>query len=224
MYSVSTRAAGVTWKNVLTNPFIFGLMAISLDTSTLSLISMSLFLVVSSLFPLRIPHLPFSAFIACGIIFALGCGIGGLALVGVLERLFPDFPTVKQWEWTQRVPSAFGNLALLAWVFVVLNISPIDRQLIISTGLIAAAAGYALTLDTIVIRDILVFGAPHEITDWEQGIAVLLDGCALVSWERLVARKLASTSIERFIGRCMLFVGVFSILLGIFEILWDIFS
>ena len=223
MYDMPAKASKVTWQKVLASPFIFWIMAI-LPDSVMALISTSLLLVMSSLSPLRMPRVPFSVSIACGIIFAIGCGIGGLALATILERLFPNLPTVKQWEWVQWVPSAFGNLAILVWVFVVLNISPVTRPLILSTVLIATAAGYALTLDAVAIGEALVFGVTHEISDWEQGIAVLLNGSALVVWERLVHRKLMSSSIERFIGGCTLFIGILLILVGIFGILWDIFS
>ena len=73
--------------------------------------------------------------------FALGCGIGGLGLAKILEDLFPNFPTVSQWEWIQWLPSAFENLAILIWVYIVLNISPVTRSLFISAILVAAAAG-----------------------------------------------------------------------------------
>ena len=101
------KESKVIWQKVLASPFIFWIMAIPPD-SVMALISTSLLLVMSSLSPLRTPHLPFSVSIACGIIFAIGCGIGGLALANILERLFPDFPTVQQWKWVQWVPSAFG--------------------------------------------------------------------------------------------------------------------
>ena len=219
MHDMHAKASKVTWQKVLASPFIFWIMAIPPDSdSVMALISTSLLLVMSSLSPLRIPRVPFSVSAACGIIFALGCGIGGLALANVLERLFPDFPIVLQWKWVQWVPSAFGNLAILAWIFVMLNISSVTRPLIVSTGLIAAAAGYALTLDAVAIREALVFGVTHEIADWEQGIAVLLNGSALVVWERLIHRKLMSSS-ERFIGGCTLFIGILLILGGIFFIL-----
>ena len=116
------------------------------------------------------------------------------------------------------------SLAILAWVFVVLNVSPVTRPLIVSTGLFAAAAGYALTLDAVAIREALVFGVTHEIADWKQGIAVLLNGSALLVWERLIHRKLISSSAERLIGGCTLFLGILSILFGISMILLSIFS
>ena len=220
MYSMSTNRSDVTWKNVLANPFILSIMAIPLDSnSVLALISTSFVLVVSSLPLLHIRHVSFSVSIPCGIIFALGCSIGGFALSHILERLFPNFPTVNQWEWIQWVPSAFGNLAILVWVIVVLNISPVSRSLVIGTGLVAAAAGYALTLDAVAVRETLIFDVPHEITDWEQGIAYLLNGNALVVWSRLVIRGLVSANREKLATMGTLFVGICIILLGIIKIL-----
>ncbi len=149
--------------------------------------------------------------------------MGSLGLGNILERQFPNFPTVSQWEWIRWLPSAFENLAILIWVYVVLNISPVTRSLSVSAILVAAAAGYSLTSDALAIRDTLVFGVTREVADWEQGLKFLLNGCALAAWVRLIIRKLASTSVERFTGRCMLFVAGTFILAGIFQILWDIF-
>ena len=220
-----TRVSQVTWKTILVNPLIFGTMAIPLDgDSVLLLIGTGVTVTVSGLIVLGIPRVPRSVFIACYVMFALGCGIGGLGLAKILEDLFPNFPTVREWEWIQWLPSAFENLAILIWVYIVLNISPVTRSLFISAILVAAAVGYSLTSDALAIRDAIVFGVTREIADWEQAVEVLLTGCALVAWARLVIRKLASTSNEEFIERCTLLVGVISILGGIFVILWDIFS
>ena len=190
--------------------------------SALLLIATGVVLAVSGLMPLGISRVSVPVHIGCGLIFVLGCGVGGLGLANILERQFPNFPTVSQWEWIWWLPSAFENLAFLIWVYVVLNISPVTRSLFISAVLVAAAAGYALTSDVLAIREALIFGVAREIADWEQAVEFLLNGCALAGWARLI-RKLASTSLERFTGRCALLVGVTFILLGIFGILWDIF-
>lgn len=225
MFAGTKKVSKVTWKTVLTNPFVFGIMAIPMEgDNTLMLISTSLLLVISSLIPIGIPRVSFSVSIACGIKFILGCGLGGLALANVLAYLFPDFPTVKQWEWMQWVPSAFGNLAILAWVYVVLNISPVNRLLVIGTGLVAGAAGYGVTLDAIAIREALIFDITHEMEDWQQAVEMLLNGCALAFWGHFIARKLASAKYEGTLAGCTLFIGVISILGGIFGILWDLFT
>ncbi|MDD9973076.1 MAG: hypothetical protein OXU27_03670 [Candidatus Poribacteria bacterium] len=225
MFDRAAKVSKVTWKTVLLNPLIFGTMAIPSDSdSALLLIATGVVLAASGLIPLSIPRVRISTFIACGIICILGCGVGSLGMANILERQFPNYPTVSQWEWTRWLPSAFENLAILIWVYVVLNISPVTRSLSISAILVAAAAGYSLTSDALAIRDALVFGVTREIADWEQAMEFLLNGCALVAWVRLIIRKLASTSVERFTGRCMLFVGGTFILVGIFGILWDIFS
>ena len=224
MDSMSTKASEVTWRNVLANPFVFGVIVLPLDSNdTLALISVCFLLVGTGSIPLQIQRLPRSTSIACGVMFALGCGIGGFALTNVLEYLFPNFPTVKQWEWMQWLPSVFGNLAILVWVFIVLNIAPITRPLLISIVLIAASAGYMLSLDVLRIRSALIFDVIREITDWEEGIAALLNGCALFIWERFITRELAKTQLEQFVRKCTLLLGVMSILFGILGILWSIF-
>ena len=224
MFDRTAKVSKVTWKTILLNPLIFGTMAIPSDSdSALLLICTGVVLAASGLMPLSIPRVHVSTSIACGIIFLLGCGVGSLGLANILERQFPNFPAVSQWEWIQWLPSAFENLAILIWVYVVLNISPVTRSLFVSAILVAAAAGYSLTSDVLAIRDTLVFGVTREISEWEQGVKLLLNGCAVAAWARLIIRKLASTSVERFTGKCMLFVGGTFILGGILGILWDIF-
>ena len=229
MSNMSTKVSQVTWRSVLANPLILGFVAIPLDTrsdDTILLISVSCILVASAVAPLQIPRIPFSASIACRIMFVLGCGVGGLALANILAHLFPDFPTVKQWEWVQSVPSAFMNLAILIWIFVILSIVPVNYPLyplIVSTSFVAVAAGYALTLDALVIREAFVFDRIREITDMEKGTVTILYGCALVVWERLIVRKLISFSVTKSVGDLTLFLGVLSILLGIFMILRSVF-
>ena len=230
MFVKTTKASKVTvskvtWKTILVNPLIFGVMAVPSDSdSALLFIATGVVLAASGLMPLGISSVSVPVHIGCGLIFVLGCGVGGLGLANILEREFPNFPTVSQWEWIRWLPSAFENLAILIWVYVVLNISPVTRSLFISAIFVAAAAGYALTSDALAIRDALVFGVTREIADWEQGVEFLLNGCALAVWARLIIRKLATTSIERFTGRCALLVGVTLILGGIFGILWELFS
>lgn len=225
MIDRTAKKSKVTWKTILVSPLIFGIMAVPTDSdSALLLICTGVILAASGLMPLGIPRVSRSVFVACFVIFVLGCGVGALGLANILERQFPNLPNVNQWMWIQSLPSAFENLAILLWIFVVLHISPLTRSLYISASLVAAAAGYALTSDVLAIRDALVFGVTREIADWEQGVESLLNGCALTAWARLIIRKLASTSIEAFVGKCALLVGIVSILIGIFGILWDIFS
>ena len=225
MFDKLAKMPNVTWKTIQLNPFIFGIMGIPIDSnSTLSLIATSCVLVGSSLMPLGIARVPVSVSIACRIIFVLGCSIGGLGLANILESLFPNFPTVREWIWVQWVPSILSNLAVVIWVFVILKISPITRSLLISTVLVAAAAGYSLSCDARAIEDFLLFDVIREAARWEEGIAYFLQGSALVVWAHLIMRKLATSPLDRSIHRGTLLVGVGSILLGIFEILSHIFS
>ena len=225
MLDRTAKVSKVTWKTILVSPLSFGAMMVPSDSnSALALIATGSAVALSGLMPLGIPRVPRSVFIACGLMFALGCGIGGLGLANILERQFPNFPNVSQWVWIQWLPSAFENLAVLLWIYVVLNISPVTRSLYMSAVFVAAAAGYSLTSDVLAIRDALLYGVTHETTDWEQAVEFLLNGCALAVWARLIIRKLASTSAERFVGSLTLFVGATMILGGIFFILWSIFS
>ncbi|RKU20759.1 hypothetical protein C6500_08050 [Candidatus Poribacteria bacterium] len=221
----TAKTSKVTWKTILVNPLIFGSMAVPSDSdSALLLICTGVIIAASGLMPLGIPRVPVSVSIACGIMFVLGCGIGGVGLANVLERQFPNFPNVSQWVWIQWLPSAFENVAILIWIYVVLHIAPVTRSLFISAVFVAAAAGYALTSDVLAIRDALAFGVTREVTNWEEGMKFLFNGGALAVWARLIIRKLASTSAEQFLAKCTLFIGVMFILGGIFQILWDIFG
>lgn len=224
MFNRTAKVSKVTWKTILKNPLILSVMIVPSDSSAFALIATGSVVAISGLMPLGIPRVARSVFVACCAIFALGCGIGGLGLSNILERLSPNFPDVNQWAWIQWIPSTFENLAILIWVYVVLNIAPVTRSLHISTVFIAAAVGYSLTSDALALRDVIVFGVTREISDWEQGAEWLLNGCALTVWARLVIRQLASTSIEEFTGKCTLFLGVIYILGGIFGILRDIFT
>ena len=224
MSNRTTKGSRVTWKTILVNPLIFGTMAVPSDSdSALLLVCTGVIVAASGLMPLGIPRVPVSVSIACGIMFVLGCGIGALGVANVLERQFPNFPTVSQWEWIRWLPSAFENLAILVWTYVVLHIAPVTRSLFMSAVFVAAAAGYSLSSDVLAIRDALVFGVTREVTNWEEGMEFLLNGCALAVWARLIIRKLASTSAEAFLAKCMLFIGSMFILGGISQILWDIF-
>ena len=225
MFNRTAKVSKVTWKTILVNPLILGSMAIpSDDNSVLLLFATGVILVGSSVIPLGIPRVPISVSIACGIIFILGCGVSSLGLIKILEDQFPDFPTVIQWKWGQWLPSAFESLAILVWIYVVLNISPITRSLFIATVLVTAAAAYTFTSDALAIRDAIVFDVTREIANWEEGVETLLNGCAVVVWSHLIVRELASTSNEKFSGKWTLFVGAMLILGGMINILRDIFS
>jgi len=225
MFDKPAEMSKVTWKTIQVDSLILAIMLIPEDSnSALSLIAMGSILVSSGLRPLGIPRVPLSVSIACRIILVFGCGIGGLGLANILEGLFPNFPTVREWNWVQWVPSILGNLALIIWVFVILKISPVTRSLLISTVLITAAAGYSLSCDAMAIKDLLLFDVAREAAIWEEGIAHLLQGSALVVWTHLISRKIATSAMDKFLQRLNLFGGVIKILWGIFGILWDIFS
>ena len=219
------KVSKVTWKTVVVNPVILGSMffVVSDDNSTLLLLATGTLLVGSALMPLGIPRLPVSVRIACGIIFVFGCSISGLGLGKILGKLFSDFPTLEEWTWMHRVPSAFEHLAILVWIFVALNIAPVTRRLLISTGLVAAAAAYGLTLDASLIRDALVFNVLSEIEEWKQAIEILLKGCAVAFWASHITLKLATTSFEEFSGKCILCVACTLISWGVALLLRNLF-
>lgn len=218
MFNKSTQITQTTWKTVQSNAlFLFLAMVIptEIDNSPLLLLCQGAALFLTGGMPLVIPRIPVSASIACGIVMALGCGIATFSLA----PWFPALKTVIVSNWGQWVPSVSFSLAVVLWVFVVLKISPISRALLISTAFVAAAAGYSLACGVHAMVDAIVSDVTRTFKLWEEGIAYLLNGCAMVVWARLVTRKLAGPG-----EKATLFLGYLSIGLGIFAILWHIFS
>lgn len=218
MFNKSTQITPTTWKTVQSNAlFLFFAMVIptEIDNSPLLLLGQGVILFSTGGMPLVIPRIPVSASIACGIVMALGCGIATFSLA----PWFPALKTVIISNWGQWVPSVSFSLAVVLWAFVVLKISPISRALLISTAFVAAAAGYSLACGVHAIVDAIVSDVTRTFKLWEEGIAYLLNGCAMVVWARLVTRKLAGPG-----EKATLFLGYLSMGIGIFAILWHIFS
>lgn len=223
MFDKPTQITQTTWRTVQSNAgFLFFAMVIStkIDNSPTLLLCHGAILFFTGVMPLGIPRIPVSAFITCGIVMALGCGIASFSLA----PLFPALQTVVVSNWGQWVPSVSVSLAAVLWVFVVLKISPISRALLISTAFVAAAAGYSLACGVHAIVDAIVSDVTRTFKPWEEGIAYLLNGCAMVVWARLVIRKLADPGQNRFSEKVTLFVGYLLMGAGIFGILWHIFS
>lgn len=218
MFNKPTQITQTTWKTVQSNAlvlFIAMVIPTRIDNSPLLLLCLGATLFLTGGMPLVIPRIPVSASIACGIVMALGCGIATFSLA----PWFPALETVVVSNWGQWVPSVSYSLAVVLWVFVVLKISPISRALLISTAFVAAAASYSLACGVHAIVDAIVSDVTRTFKLWEEGIAYLLNGCAMVVWARLVTRKLAGPG-----EKATLFLGYLSIGLGIFAILWHIFS
>lgn len=218
MFNKPTQITQTTWKTVQSNAlFLFLAMVIptEIDNSPLLLLGQGVILFSTGGMPLVIPRIPVSASIACGIVMALGCGIATFSLA----PWFPVLETVIVSNWGQWVPSVSLSLAVVLWVFVVLKISPISRALLLSTAFVAAAAGYSLACGVHAIVDAIVSDVTRTFKLWEEGIAYLLNGCAMVVWARLVTRKLAGPG-----EKATLVLGYLSMGIGIFAILWHIFS
>lgn len=223
MFNKPTQITQTTWRTVQSyTAFLFFAMVIptKIDNSPLLLLCQGVLLFLTGGMPLRIPRIPVSASIACGIVMALGCGIASFSLA----PWFPALQTVVVSKWGQWVPSVSVSLAVVLWVFVVLKISPISRALLISTAFVAAAAGYSLACGVHAIVDAIVSNVTRTFKPWEEGIAYLLNGCAMVVWARLVIRKIAGPGQNRFSEKVTLFVGYLLIGIGISAILWHIFS
>ena len=223
MFNKPTQITQTTWKTVQSYaPFLFFVMVnpTEIDNSPHLLLCLGVGLFFTGGMPLGIPRIPISASIACGIVMALGCGIATFSLA----PWFPALRAVVESKWGQWVPSVSFSLAVVLWVFVVLKISPISRALLISTAFVAAAAGYSLACGVHAIVDAIVSDVTRTFKLWEEGIAYLLNGCAMVVWARLVTRKLAGPGQYRVPEKATLFIGYLTIGMGIFAILSHIFS
>ena len=222
MFDKPVKTTQVTWETVQSNAaFLFFAMAVpeKID-SPLLLLCQGVLLFVTGMTPFGIKRIPLSASITCGIVMAFGCCVGCLSLA----PWFPALRSVVESKWGEAVPSVSISLSAVLWIFVVLKISPATRALRIGTVFVAAAASYTLACGIQVIVDAVISDATRSFAVWEEGIAYLLNGCAMIVWARLVIRELTVPGQNRGMETATLFVGCLFAGLGIFGILLGIFS
>lgn len=221
MFDKPVKTTQVTWETVQSNAaFLFFAMAASEIDSPLLLLCQGVILFVTGMTPFGIKRLPISASIVCGIVMAFGCCVGCLSLA----PWFPALRSVVESKWGEAVPSVSMSLSAVLWIFVLLKISPVTRALWIGTVFVAAAASYTLACGIQVIVDAVVSDATRSFAVWEEGIAYLLNGCAMIVWARLVIRELTGPGQNRGMETATLFCGCLFVGLGIFGILLGIFS
>lgn len=184
--------------------------------SVFTLIPLSMILISLGISPFYIKSRPTIVTIACCFIIALGIGIGGLTVATLLERLSTETPVEIKDSWVAGAALVCASLGILAWAFVVLTISPVSRPPIIAVVLFAIAGVHSLTYGILRIEAVLS-DLPRIASDWEKGIAYLLNGGAMVGWTLLVTRKAAIARRELLVI-CLMISGVCFIGVGIIHI------
>ena len=189
--------------------------------SIFTLIGLSLMLIGLGISPLSIKRDSVSIATASCIMIACGGAIGGLTIATLLERLFAETPAEIADSWVASVALICSSLGILAWIFIVLKISPVSRPPRVAVGLFALTAVYALLYGILTIRIVLSDGT-LIIPEWGKGIAYLLNGSAIVGWTLLVTRK-TSIANRKILVICLMITGAVTIIDGIthiFDAIW----
>ena len=157
--------------------------------------------------PLFIENRPTSATIGGWVIIASGCCIMGLG-ISMIISLDADV------SWMPRLAGIFYSLAIFSWVFVLLKVAPITRSLLMGIAFFVLASGYALICNAQVVINTIVSDMPHIEVYWDQGIAYVLSGSAIIAWMLLIVRKIGIVKTKSIIP-LFVFMGVVYIGIGI---------
>ena len=157
--------------------------------------------------PLFLENRPTSVTIGSGVIIASGCCIIGLG-IGMIISLDADV------SWMPRLAGIFYSLAIFVWVFVLLKVAPITRSLLIGVAFFVLASGYALICNAQVVINAIVSDMSYVEVYWDQGIAYVLNGSALIAWMLLIVRKIADVKVKSIVP-LFVFLGVVYIGIGI---------
>ena len=190
--------------------------------SILTLIALSLMLISLGISPLYIKSRSVAVATASCIMIALGSAIGGLTIATLLERLLTETQVEIKDSWVAGVALVCSSLAVLAWVFIVLKISPVSRPPLVAVVLFALAGVYSLIYG-ILTTEAVLSDVPRTTSEWEEGIAYILNGSAMVGWAFLVTQKTVINKRKKLFVICLLISGVSTILVGITHVFDAIF-
>lgn len=189
--------------------------------SIFTLIGVSAMLIAFGISPLYIKDKSTAVYTAAAIMIALGSGVGGLTIGTLLERLFEETPTDIAESWVAGTTLICSSLGILAWTFIALKISPITRPPLIAIALFAIAGVYSLIYGILSVKTVLLDDT--QITSaWGEGVAFILNGCAMIVWTHLVTRE-TSIANRKVLVICLMIAGVVTVLVGITGILNAIF-
>lgn len=168
--------------------------------------------------PLYVENRTTPVFIAGTVIITVGSSIVGFGIATFLKSLFFDIGTPLSDSWVSGVARILVNLALLAWGFVILKIAPVTRSLIIGTVFLMLAGSYSLGCGIFLTMESVVNDTLQVAPVWEDGIATVLNGSAMVAWTLLITRKTVAyrrirLAIPFFIicGCCFIGIGIWDI-------------
>ena len=197
---------------------VFALVVLRPDIESIfTLIALSLMLIGLGISPLYIKRDSVSIATASCIMIAFGGGIGGLTIATLLERLFAETPAEIADSWVASVTLICSSLGILAWIFIVLKISPISRPSRVAVGLFALAGAYSLIYGILTMESVLS-DVSRITSEWGKGIAYLLNGGAIVGWAYLVPQR-TSIAHRKILVICLLtIIGVVTIIEGIAHI------
>jgi len=221
MTDQSAKNTQVSWQT--TQGFSVFLLYISRPDieGVIILICLTVMLIALGISPLSIENKPVSVLIASMIMIALGGGIGGLTIGTLLERLFAESHIEIGGSWVASVALISTSLGILAWVLIVLRISPVTRPPLVAAMLFAIAGAYALIYGILTLETYF-FGITQITSAWGEGIAHILNGGAMVGWTHLVTRKTSIANRKVFVI-CLMIAGVATVLVGITGIFDAIF-
>ncbi len=189
--------------------------------SVITLICLTVMLISMGISPLFIENKPASVLIAAMLMIALGGGIGGLTIGALLERLFAESHIEIGGSWVASVALICTSLGILAWILIVLRISPGTRPPLVAAILFAIAGTYSLIYGILTLETYF-FGITRIMSAWGEGIAYILNGSAIVGWSHLVMPKMFITK-HRALTVCSMIVGVATVVIGVIGILDAIF-
>lgn len=181
-----------------------------------TLVELSLMLIGLGISPLSIKRDSVPIATASCMMIAFGGAIGGLTIATLLERLLAETPAEIAGSWVASVTLIGSSLGVLAWIFIVLKISPVSHPPRVAIVLFALAGVYSLLYGILTIG-VPLFDEPLIIPKWETGIAYLLNGSAMIGWAYLVTRRTSITH-RKILVISLMIVGALTIMEGITHI------
>ena len=211
----------VSWETLqAVSVFIFFVLRPDIE-SILTLIALSGMLIGLGISPFYIKSRSVVVATASCIMIALGSGIGGLTIATLLEKLFAETPVEIKDSWVAGVALICSSLGILAWVFIVLKISPVSRPPLVAVVLFALAGVYSLIYG-ILTTEAVLSDVPRTTSEWAKGVAYILNGSAMIGWAFLVTRR-ASINNRKLFVICLLISGTSTVLAGITHVFDAIF-
>ena len=193
-------------------------------TTAVGLICLSCVWISFGILPLCFEARTRPIFVTTLIIIVLGSGMSGLGIAALLKTLLSRTETFLTDNWISAVASVLSSLALLAFGFIVLKITPMTRALLIGMTLILLAGGYSLGCGIFSTVKLVIYGTSHIAAIWKSGMRAVLNGGATVVWTLLITRQIVYRDPRtRFAVPLFVICGGGYIVIGISYIIGSIF-